>query len=91
MYQFTLELVSFAPPSIEQQVLFAALQHNQAATDQFFGMFTGVVPMSEFFALKNLFKIMGPMGMMKIMVHNLLKPKVKAGQSQTTQSSVTAG
>ena len=91
MYQFTLGLASFAPPPIEQQVLFAALQHNQAATNQFFGMFTGVVPMSEFFAPKNLFKIIGPRGMMKNMAHNLLKPKVKTGQAQATQSSVTLG
>ncbi len=90
-YQFTLELASFAPPPIEQQVLFAALQHNQAATNQFFGMFTGAVPMSEFLSSKNLFKIIGLGGMMKIMAHNLLKPKIKTGQPQATQSSVTAG
>jgi hypothetical protein len=29
--------------------------------------------------------------MMKIMSHNLLKPKVKTGQAQATQSSVTIG
>jgi 2-polyprenyl-6-methoxyphenol hydroxylase-like FAD-dependent oxidoreductase len=91
MYEFTLGLASFAPPPIEQQVLFAALQYNQAATDQFFGVFTGIVPMSEFFSPKNLFKIMGPKGMMKIMAHNLLRPRNKTGQPQATSASVTAG
>ncbi len=62
MYQFTTQLATFAPPKIEEQVLFAALQHNQAATNQFFGMLTGAVPMPEFFAPKNLFKIVGVKG-----------------------------
>jgi 2-polyprenyl-6-methoxyphenol hydroxylase-like FAD-dependent oxidoreductase len=91
IYQFTLELASFAPPALEQQLLFAALQHNQAATDQFFGMFTGAVPMSEFFSPRNLFKIIGALGMLKIMAHNARQPKSKAAQSQITQSSVTVG
>ena len=89
MYQFTLQLASFAPPAIEQQLLFAALQHNQAATDQFFGMFTGVVPMSEFFSPKNLFKIIGPRGMLKIMLHKVRSPKPQTGQPETVHSNVT--
>ncbi len=91
MYEFTLGLASFAPPPLEQQLLFEALQHNQAATDQFFGMFTGAVPMSEFFSTKNLFKIIGTRGMLKIMAHNARQPERKAEQSQMTQSSVMAG
>jgi 2-polyprenyl-6-methoxyphenol hydroxylase-like FAD-dependent oxidoreductase len=91
MYQFTLELASFAPPSIEQQVLFAALQHNQAAASQFFGAFTGAVPMPEFFSPRNLFKIIGARGMLKIMAYNALKPKPKIKSPQTYQSSVTVG
>ncbi len=91
LYEFTLELASFAPPPLEQQLLFVALQHNQAATDQFFGMFTGAVPMSKFFVPKNLFKIIGARGMLKIMAHNMRQRAVKAGQPQATQSSVTTG
>ena len=91
IYQFTLELASFVPPALEQQLLFAALQHNQAATDQFFGMFTGAVPMSEFFSTKNLFKIIGARGMLKIMTHKMRQPKTKTEQPQTTPSSVTVG
>ena len=51
------------------EILFAALQHDQAATGQFFGMLTGTVPVPEFFAPKNMFKIIGVSGMAKIMMH----------------------
>jgi hypothetical protein len=54
-------------------------------------MFTGAVPMSEFFSPRNLFKIIGALGMLKIMAHNARQPKSKAAQSQITQSSVTVG
>jgi hypothetical protein len=72
MYQFTTQLAAFAPPRIEEQVLFTALRHNQTATDQFFGMLTGSVPVPEFFAPRNLFKIIGINGMAKIIAHKLL-------------------
>jgi 2-polyprenyl-6-methoxyphenol hydroxylase-like FAD-dependent oxidoreductase len=72
MYQFTAQLAEFASPKIEEQALFAALRHNQAATNQFLGMLTGTVPVPEFFAPKNLFKIVGVSGMAKIMAHKLL-------------------
>ena len=91
MYEFTLGLAAFSPPALEQHLLFEALQHDQAATDQFFGMFTGVVPIPEFFSTRNLFKIIGPRGMLKIMAHNARRPRHKAGQTQATPSSVTTG
>jgi 2-polyprenyl-6-methoxyphenol hydroxylase-like FAD-dependent oxidoreductase len=91
MYQFTTQLASFAPPQVEEQVLFTALQHNQLATNQFFDMLTGTVPLPEFFAPKNLFKIVGARGMLKIMAHNALKPKSKSAQPQATPSRATAG
>jgi len=91
MYEFTTQVASFAPPKIEERLLFESLVGKQEMIDRFFGMITGAVPMPEFFSPKNLFKIIGPRGMMKIMAHNLLKPKVKTGQPQATQSSVTTG
>jgi hypothetical protein len=48
MYQFTLDLASMTPPSVEQQVMFEALRHNQEATDQFFGVLTGVISPKDF-------------------------------------------
>jgi len=71
MYDLTTQLASFAPPAPEQRQLFAALRRNQAATDQFFGVLTGVVPMQEFFAPDNLLRILGLGGMAKIMMQKL--------------------
>jgi len=82
MYLFTTQLASFAPAKIEEQVLFAALQHNQAATSQFFGMLTGAVPVPEFFAPGNLFKIVGVSGMAKIMMHKFLSKRTTPGRPQ---------
>ncbi len=73
MYEFTTQLASFAPPMIEQQVLFEALRRNQAATDQFFGAMTGVVPMEWFFSSQNLFRILGIGGLAKIASQKLWK------------------
>ena len=82
MYLFTTQLASFAPAKIEEQVLFAALRHNQAATSQFFGMLTGAVPVPEFFAPGNLFKIVGVSGMAKIMMHKFLSKRTTPGRPQ---------
>jgi flavin-dependent dehydrogenase len=59
IYEFTYELAGLAPPPPEMQQLFAALQHNQAQTDRFFGAVAGTVPIPEFFAPENLRQIMG--------------------------------
>jgi flavin-dependent dehydrogenase len=66
LYEFTTLLATFAPPMPEQHVLFEALQRNQQATNQFFGVLTGAVPYQEFFAPANLFRIMGAGGMAKV-------------------------
>src|SRR5262249_1959 len=58
-YEFTLDLASLQPPSIEQQTLFAAIQNNQEAMNQFFGVMTGVIPMNEYFNGSNLFRLLG--------------------------------
>jgi flavin-dependent dehydrogenase len=59
LYEFTYELAALAPPPPEMQQLFAALQHNQAQTDRFFGAVAGTVPIPEFFAPQNIGQIMG--------------------------------
>jgi 2-polyprenyl-6-methoxyphenol hydroxylase-like FAD-dependent oxidoreductase len=59
MYEMTCQFATLAPPSDEQQQLFAALRHNQEQTDRFFGVFAGSVPIPEFFAPENLGRIFG--------------------------------
>ena len=50
MYEFTSQLAAFTPPSVQEQVLFAALARKPGAADRFFGALTGSVPLQEFFA-----------------------------------------
>jgi flavin-dependent dehydrogenase len=57
-FQLTCDLARLEPPSAEMQQLFAALRHDQAQTDRFFGTIAGTVPIPEFFAPDNLARIM---------------------------------
>jgi 2-polyprenyl-6-methoxyphenol hydroxylase-like FAD-dependent oxidoreductase len=49
MYELTYEFASLAPPSTEQQALFAMLREDQEQTNRFFGTVAGTVPIPEFF------------------------------------------
>jgi 2-polyprenyl-6-methoxyphenol hydroxylase-like FAD-dependent oxidoreductase len=49
MYELTYEFASLAPPSADQQALFAALRGDQEQTNRFFGTVAGTVPIPEFF------------------------------------------
>jgi FAD binding domain len=60
MYEFTTELASFAPPTAEQEALFAALAGRQAETDRFFGVLTGAVPLADYMSARNLLRLLGP-------------------------------
>ncbi len=71
MYEFTSQLGSFLPPSVEQQVLFNALAKNPEAADMFFGALSGSVPIQEFFTQSNLFRIMGFSGMSRVLFGKL--------------------
>ena len=58
MYEFTLQLANLAaPPSPEMQQLFAALCGHQVEINRFFGTLAGTVPIPEFFAPKNVRRI----------------------------------
>ncbi len=66
MYDFTVDLASFQPPRLEQQLLFAALARDPQQTQRFLGVLTGAVPIEEFFAPRNLRKLIGLRGFAKI-------------------------
>jgi len=59
LFELTCEFATLRPPSVEQQQLFAALRHNQAQTNLFFGTIVGTVPIPEFYSPENLGRIMG--------------------------------
>lgn len=70
-YEFTAQLASFAPPAPEQQILFSKLARQPEAASQFLGVMTGSVPFQTFFSPANLFRILGPTGMGKVLWANL--------------------
>jgi flavin-dependent dehydrogenase len=57
LYEFTIQSISFHPPSPEQVLLFQALQGNQADTDRLLGIICGITPIGEFMAPENLGRI----------------------------------
>jgi flavin-dependent dehydrogenase len=60
LYEFTQQLANLEePPSPELQHLLGAISTNQQASDQFFGVNAGTVPVPEFFAPENVQRIMG--------------------------------
>src|SRR5581483_3526936 len=59
IYEMTYQFASLQPPPLEQQQLLAALQHDQAQADRFFGTIAGTVPIPEFFSPENVARIVG--------------------------------
>ena len=57
MYESTCMRATLALPPPELMALFRALQHNQPEADRFFGTDAGTVPMTDFFAPDNLYRI----------------------------------
>jgi 2-polyprenyl-6-methoxyphenol hydroxylase-like FAD-dependent oxidoreductase len=57
MYESTCMRATLALPPPEVMALFRALQHNQPEADRFFGTDAGTVPMTDFFAPDNLYRI----------------------------------
>jgi flavin-dependent dehydrogenase len=59
IYEMTLGMAQLAPPTAEQQHLFAALRDNPEATNRFIGLLAGSVRIEEFFAPENIGQIVG--------------------------------
>jgi len=62
MYEFTCQLAVMEPPPPAIQQLFGALHSNQEATNQFFSVLTGAMPLTEFMSEENLGRIMSAAG-----------------------------
>jgi 2-polyprenyl-6-methoxyphenol hydroxylase-like FAD-dependent oxidoreductase len=71
MYEFTAQLASFAPPAIEQRVLFSALPGKPEMVSQFLGVLTGALPFHEFIKPANMMHTVGLPGMVKIIAARL--------------------
>jgi flavin-dependent dehydrogenase len=59
IYEMTWGMAQLAPPTAEQQHLFAALRDNPEATNRFIGLLAGSVRIEEFFAPENIGQIIG--------------------------------
>jgi 2-polyprenyl-6-methoxyphenol hydroxylase-like FAD-dependent oxidoreductase len=68
MFELTTDLASYQPPEPRKVAVLRALVGNQEQTDRFFGVLTGTVPIPEFFGPVNLLRILGPVGLAKLMV-----------------------
>ncbi|HLI53657.1 MAG TPA: NAD(P)/FAD-dependent oxidoreductase [Acidimicrobiales bacterium] len=66
MYEMTLDLASFAPPRLAQQLLFEALEGRPAEIDRFLGVLSGAVPIRSYFGPRNLLRLLGPRRMLKV-------------------------
>ncbi len=58
MYEFTAQSASFGPPSVEMQMLFAALARKPEAATQFFSATSGSIPLASFFEPANVAAIL---------------------------------
>ena len=63
MYEFTCELASFKPPSVQQQQLLGAVAGNRQAEDDFARVNAGTISPAAFFAPDNVNRIMTAAGM----------------------------
>jgi 2-polyprenyl-6-methoxyphenol hydroxylase-like FAD-dependent oxidoreductase len=57
MYELTNEIATLEPPPPPLQELFAALRHNQPATDAYLSAMTGATPLPEFMSEENVARI----------------------------------
>lgn len=62
MYDFTVGLARFAPPSLAQRRLLGALAGRPAEIRRFLGAFAGITPVDEYFAPGNMLRILGVRG-----------------------------
>jgi 2-polyprenyl-6-methoxyphenol hydroxylase-like FAD-dependent oxidoreductase len=78
MYEFTAQLATCAPPPPEQALLFEAIARDPAQISRFFGVLTGAVPVAEYFAPRNLARVVGLGGMARMMLGRLRAPRAAA-------------
>lgn len=88
MYDFTLDIASLTPPKLEQELLFAALEHDPHQTQRFLGVLTGAVRLDEFFSPANLRRLVGIRGFAKI-ARSRLRRRRRGATKQPPRSAAT--
>lgn len=82
MYDFTGQIARLAPPTAGELRLFEALAASQPDADQFVGALAGVVPLRQFMSPRNMIRLVGPGGFLK-----LIAGQAAARRAPATQSS----
>ncbi len=73
MYDLTVRLASFTPPSAADRMLFSVLAERADDTAQFFGVIAGAVPVPRLFSPGNLIRLVGARGFAKL-ARNQMRP-----------------
>ena len=66
MYDFSLDVASFQPPRPGTELIFGAIAEHPAEVSRFLAALGGAISMTEFFAGRNLLRILGPLGMVRL-------------------------
>src|SRR5215467_2288479 len=66
MYDFTLGLAAFSPPSPAQRLFLAAVAGDQQETDRFLGAFAGIVPPGDYFTPGTVMRLLSSQGVRKL-------------------------
>jgi flavin-dependent dehydrogenase len=75
MYDLTVRLASFAPPSEADQMLFSAIAERPEYTEEFFGVLAGSVPVNRLFAPRRLIDLVGVRGFAQLARGQLRRPQ----------------
>jgi 2-polyprenyl-6-methoxyphenol hydroxylase-like FAD-dependent oxidoreductase len=65
MYEMTLDVASFAEPRPEQRLLMSVLAGDAVETSRFLGVLSGITPATEYFAPRNLLRLIGIRGLLQ--------------------------
>ena len=66
LYDFTVDLATLARPGAAEGQLYAALADRPAQISRFFGMFTGAVPIADYFGARHMARLLGPRGLAQL-------------------------
>jgi hypothetical protein len=80
MYNFTSQIARLAAPTPGELRLFEALAASQRNTDQFIGALAGVVPLREFMSPRNVTRLVGLGGLLRLIAGQAAARRLQPAQ-----------
>jgi 2-polyprenyl-6-methoxyphenol hydroxylase-like FAD-dependent oxidoreductase len=80
MYNFTSQIARLAAPTPGELRLFEALAASQRSTDQFIGALAGVVPLREFMSPRNVTRLVGLGGLLRLIAGQAAARRLQPAQ-----------